>query len=100
MARERARLLSEANTAHGMSRTPTWSSWRGTVVRCTVPVYGAADSAVRIDADWVGPGGFERFLEHLGERPEGTALRRLSDEGDYVPGNVKWMTHEEQLATR
>jgi hypothetical protein len=55
---------------------------------------------VRIDPDWVGPGGFARFLDHFGERPEGTSLGRIGDEGGYVPGNVGWMTHEEQLATR
>ena len=76
------------------------------VLRCTVPVtagwpwYEGADPPVTIDPDWVGAGGFERFLDHLGERPEGTTLGRLGDDGDYVPGNVKWMTHEEQLATR
>jgi hypothetical protein len=106
MARERARLLSEADVTHGMTSTPTWSSWRGMVLRCTVPVtegwpgYGGADPAVKVDLSWLGRGGFERFLEHLGERPEGTTLGRLGDEGDYVPGNVKWRTHEEQLATR
>jgi hypothetical protein len=47
---------------------------------------------------WRGVEGFRRFLEDMGERPEGTTLGRIGDEGDYVPGNVKWMTHEEQLA--
>jgi hypothetical protein len=68
------------------------------VLRCTVPVtagwprYGDADPPMRIDPDWVGTGGLERFLDHLGERPEGTTFVRVGDEGDYVPGNVKWMT--------
>jgi hypothetical protein len=40
---------------------------------------------VKVDPSWVGPGGFERFLEHLGERPEGTTLGRIGDEGDLRP---------------
>jgi hypothetical protein len=106
MARERARLLCEANRTHGMTRTPTWSSWRGMVLRCTVPVtygwpwYGGANPPVKIDPRWVGEGGFERFLEDVGERPEGTTLGRIGDTGDYVPGNAKWMTKAEQAEHR
>jgi hypothetical protein len=106
MAKERKRLFGEARLTHGMTKTPEWSSWRGMVLRCTVPVthsfeyYGGAEPPVKVDPDWLGAGGFERFFEHLGERPDGTTLGRLGDEGDYVPGNVKWMTREEQLATR
>jgi len=106
MAAERGRLFNEARLTHGLTKSPTWSSWRGMVCRCTVPYtngfkwYGSPDPPVKVDQRWLGPGGFARFLEDVGERPEGTTLGRIGDRGDYIPGNVKWMTHEEQLATR
>jgi hypothetical protein len=39
---------------------------------------------------------FENFLADVGARPEGTSLGRFGDEGNYEPGNVKWMTPAEQ----
>ena len=104
VAAERRRLFNEARMTHGMTKSPTWSSWRGMICRCTVPVTNGYRSyggrGVQVHPGWVGPGGFARFLEDVGERPEGTTLGRIGDGGDYIPGNVKWMTHEEQLATR
>ena len=58
------------------------------VARCNVPVtngyawYGGA--GIKVDPRWVGPGGFARFLADVGERPEGTTIGRLGDEGDYT----------------
>lgn len=34
----------------------------------------------------------------MGDRPEGTTLGRFGDTGNYEPGNVAWMTVEEQAA--
>lgn len=100
---ERARRRNIARKTHGLTKSPTWSSWRGMVARCTVPVtngycyYGG--KGVKVHPAWLGRGGFARFLADMGERPEGTVLGRIGDEGDYVPGNVAWQTHEESLAT-
>ena len=43
---------------------------------------------------------FENFFADLGERPAGTTLGRFGDEGNYEPGNVKWMTPAEQRANK
>jgi hypothetical protein len=38
---------------------------------------------------------FEVFLNDVGERPLGTELDRINNDGDYEPGNVRWVTHAE-----
>ena len=74
------------------------------VARCTVPLTNGHEhfdaAGVKVDPRWIGPGGFVRFLADVGERPEGTSLQRIGDEGDYIPGNVAWQTAAEKLAER
>lgn len=106
-----ARNLRRASSgSKGMSGTPTYSSWQGMNHRCYVATdvawryYGA--KGIRVCDRWRSesyggrPGGFERFLEDMGERPEGTTLDRINPAGDYEPSNCRWATPLEQTANR
>lgn len=44
---------------------------------------------------------FEAFLSHIGERPApGRVLDRINNDGDYEPGNVRWVTYKESAGNR
>lgn len=89
---------------HGALGTPTYESWRGMIGRCRYPSnaswknYGAR--GIKVCERWQGDGGFQNFLADMGERPGGTTLDRVDNEGDYEPGNCRWASWTEQHANK
>jgi hypothetical protein len=103
---------SARSTRHGHAASGAYNSWKSMVRRCHGPAdgdpawkyYGGRGIAVceRWRSEQYGgqPGGFERFLADMGERPEATSLDRIDPDGDYEPSNCRWATLEEQRANR
>jgi hypothetical protein len=86
----------------GGKASPTYGTWTAMHQRCrnpkhkSYPDYGG--KGITVCDEWTGRGGFERFLEHVGERPEGCTLHRIDSTKGYEPGNVTWATASEQNA--
>lgn len=90
---------------HGLSGTTEYSIWSGMQARCHNPrnkkfkQYGGR--GIVVCDEWRGPGGFLRFLAHIGERPSSRySIDRIDGNDSYRPGNVRWATRETQLANR
>lgn len=89
------------NPTHGWSNTPTYKSWLKMRERCRLrtcvqwPYYGGR--GITVCERWAS---FENFLSDMGERPQGTSLDRVNNDGNYEPGNVRWAAHKTQLVNR
>ena len=75
-------------------KTPTYISWDSMIARCCRESHPQFENyggrGVQVDPRWRGEGGFEHFLEDMGERPEGMSLDRIDVNGHYTKDNCRW----------
>lgn len=85
------------STIHGHATgglSPTYASWNNMLARCTNPnnesynYYGAR--GITVCERWFT---FENFLADMGEKPEGLLLDRENNDGNYEPGNCRWVNY-------
>lgn len=90
---------------HGMSmqKSGVYRVWGNMIQRCTNPNlarykdYGGR--GISVCKKWLNS--FEAFYKDVGDRPEGTVLDRINNDGDYKPSNVRWVTRaQNNLNTR
>lgn len=92
---------SKAKT-HGMSKTATYRAWSSMIQRCTnenthsYKHYGAR--GVSVCEKWVDS--FSSFYADMGECPIGMSLDRIDVNGNYEPGNCRWVDAKTQARNR
>lgn len=85
---------------HGHSRigSLTYSSWKHMKSRTQNLENGRwkdyGGRGIKTCASWLRS--FAAFLEDMGERPEGTSIDRINNDGNYEPSNCRWATKEQQ----
>ena len=86
----------------GLSRHYLYMTWTTMKQRCYNPnaakyyLYGAR--GIKVCDEWINS--FKTFLEDMGDRPEGTTLNRVNNDGPYCKENCEWQTHSEQNRNR
>lgn len=102
---EKSAEMGRLSATHGKSKTAVYRIWRAMINRCNnpkverYPAYGGR--GISVCARWTGPGGFEKFISDIGDRPtEKHSIDRIDVNGNYEPGNVRWADQKTQDANR
>lgn len=91
------KIIHYGTVRDGSELSKTYRSWEAMKYRCLNPNskdyvnYGGR--GITVCDRWMK---FENFLEDMDERPEGTTLGRLNNNGPYCKENCRWETPEEQ----
>ena len=90
---------------HGLTDHPLYPTWQGMRARCTKPTANGYENyggrGITIHEPWHDAAVFIRDIEaSIGPRPDGMTLDRIDNDGNYEPGNVRWMSYKGQARNR
>lgn len=98
-------LRVDANVAksrrHGKSKTRVHQIWLAMRSRCQNPNMRAyhryGGRGIKVCDRWRE---FEKFLADMGEPGERESIDRIDNDGNYEPGNCRWVTQKAQMRNR
>lgn len=94
------------NVKHNLRNHPLYNKWAQIKQRCynknnkRYCYYGSR--GIKMFSGWIEcPEEFINWIEtNLGHRPDGYSLDRIDNDGDYMPGNLRWTTQRTQNKNR
>ena len=90
------------NKKHGLHKTKAYKVWSAMKARCNNPktthYYRYGGRGIKVCDRW--EVSFENFIKDMGEPPRGLTLDRIDNDGNYEPGNCRWVSHKENCNNR
>ena len=82
---------------HGLAGTPAYKSWSEMKRRCYNYNYKGyhryGGRGIKVCKEWIN--NFPAFYDYMGPRDKGYGIDRIDNDGNYEPGNVRWVTVSE-----
>ena len=89
--------------ARGSGHAVEYTTWWSMIARCKYPSVRAypwyGGKGISVCPRWTGDDGYKNFLADMGHRPgDGWSIDRIDSDGDYEPGNCRWLLMSENVA--
>lgn len=89
----------------GNAKHPLYYTWVQMKDRTSNPntkgYHNYGGRGIKVCERWLGPYGFDNFIEDMGEKPTPEhTLDRKDNDGDYTKENCRWATSHQQAANR